>query len=114
MLKCIKNESKPGFEIKTMFVFDKNNSCNIETLFHRYQFWFENCKVSYCLMSEIKENTINIITLNSFTDYAPPFWFKIDDIYLNDNHDHWRIFLGRYSKEIGFNLTGKFYFLTKI
>lgn len=93
--------SEPVLKIKTMFIFDKDLTCDIIDLFRNYQVIFENCQVYYCSMSENTENTIDIITLNSFADYAPSLWFKIDDIYFDDNHGHWRLFIGQYSKNKG-------------
>ncbi|XP_057338838.1 uncharacterized protein LOC130676542 [Microplitis mediator] len=92
-----------------MFIFSKNKALDILEVINilkEFQQNFENCQVYICSMSEYVENIIDIITFNSFADYAPPFWYKVDDLHFYDYHGHWRIFVGHYSQEIGFNLNG--------
>ncbi|CAG5079425.1 Protein of unknown function, partial [Cotesia congregata] len=88
-------------QLEMIVVFVKHNSHTtlMNKIFRYFYSLFETSKF-YCCKNSEEERSIDIITLNPYTAYAPSFWEKINDTIIDD-YNNWSFFKSQYTEETG-------------
>ncbi|XP_044580664.1 uncharacterized protein LOC123262488 [Cotesia glomerata] len=84
-------------QIETMFLYVKDDCTKVIIEYESFQFLFESSKIYYCCKSP-GQRSIDIQTINTYSDYAPEFWKKHDQIITKDGKV-WTGFKAQYSEE---------------
>lgn len=97
-------------QLEMIVVFVKYNSYTtlMNRIFRYFYSLFETSKFYYCKNSE-EERSIDIITVNPYTEYASSFWEKINDTIIDD-YNNWSYFKSVYTEETG-TIHSKYYFI---
>lgn len=84
-------------QIETIFLYVEDDCDKLIIDYQPFQFLFESSKIYYCCKSP-GQKSIDIKTINAYSDYAPGFWKKHDQFITKENKV-WAGFKAQYSEE---------------